>query len=152
MCKCFPWIMHTARQTTLLCRLKVFCFFRCQNIVEWYWTKSTSAKYYHESLHSMCHNYSNEQGLLHLDAVQQLGSHLLGYYCCQCRNSSGQLRHWPGYLCVPFCLSHMQICSSWIASSFIMFITLPPTELLKTELSVTFGTGIDSLFSPYMVW
>ncbi len=46
----------------------------------------------------------------------------------------------------------LHICSSWLASSFIMFITKPPTELLKTELSVTFGTGIDSLFSPYMVW
>ncbi len=38
-------------------------------------------------------------------------------------------------------LSPVQICSSWIASSFIMFITKPPTELLKTELSVTFGSG-----------
>ena len=52
-------------------------------------------------------------------------------------------------------LEHMlllQICSSWLASSFIMCKTKPPAELLKTELSVTFGTGIDSLFSPNMVW
>ncbi len=38
-----------------------------------------------------------------------------------------------------------QICSSWIASSFIMFIRKPPTELLKSELSVTFGSGSDLL-------
>ncbi len=31
-----------------------------------------------------------------------------------------------------------QICSRGLASNFIMFITKPPTELLKTELYVTF--------------
>ena len=35
----------------------------------------------------------------------------------------------------------LQICSSLLASNFNMFITKPPNELLKTELSVTFWIG-----------
>ncbi len=46
-----------------------------------------------------------------------------------------------------FSKEQLQICSSWIASSFIMVIIKPPTELLKTELSVTFGSG-----SHLLIW
>ncbi len=54
-------------------------------------------------------------------------------------SSQGDITDW-FWICV-------QIYSSWLASSFIMFITKPPTELLKSELSVTFGSG-----SHFLIW